>query len=84
MKSKCEKIIILKLIPQFGSIIMLQTANESTAWLMRCLFWLIRSSEQDINTHSAGVAWIQTMEVLCNAGYGLSQGSHQLSLLYVL
>lgn len=63
---------------------MLQTANESTAWLMRCLFWLIRSSEQDRNTHSAGVAWIQTMEVLCNAGYGLSQGGHQLSLLYVL
>lgn len=30
------------------------------------------------------MAWVQTMEVLCDAGYGLSQGGHQLSLLYVL
>lgn len=34
-------------------------------------------------THSAGVVGVQTVEVFCRAGDGLSQCCHQLCLLYV-
>lgn len=35
-------------------------------------------------SHSAGVMWVQTVEMLCGAGYGLSESCYQLCLLYVL
>lgn len=62
----------------------------SSLLLTLFLFWLNHSQQQEVrkrlavSTHSAGVAWVQTVEVLCGAGYGLAQGSHQLCLLYVL